>query len=216
MPDRDPGAPVTTDTLLLASCVSVPRGSTVIELGCGSGGVIEAASRENPGCRWIGVDARTPPLREMMGSPERRSAADEVHCVCCNVEDVPMAFSEAVADLVITNPPFGTLGRGRVSPDRDRALSRSGSDMLLHHFIRAAAHVLPPGGEFIVVGRPCMLPEMLLGCSSWGLGPVRLQPVGQPDRPAVHILLRCVKGSGAELVIHHQKTAEDVIHGVDR
>ncbi len=210
MPDRDPGAPVTTDTLLLASYISVPRGSTIIELGCGSGGVIEAASRRNPGCRWIGVDSRTPPLREMMVSLERRRKVDDVQCVCCNVEDVPMAFSEAVADSVITNPPFGTLGRGRVSPDQDRALSRSGSDMLLHHFIRAAAHLLPSGGEFIIVGRPCMLPEILLGCSAWGLGPVRLQPVGQPDRPAVHILLSCAKGSGAGLIIETQRGSKEL------
>ncbi|MBN2587332.1 MAG: methyltransferase, partial [Candidatus Fermentibacteraceae bacterium] len=112
MPGRDTGAPVTTDTLLLASFVSVPPGSTVVELGCGSGGVIEAASGGNPGCRWIGIDARTPPLRVMMRSLEGRRAVDEVHCVCCNVEDVPMAFAGAVADAVITNPPFGTLGRG--------------------------------------------------------------------------------------------------------
>lgn len=205
----DPGAPVTTDTLLLASFLSVPPGSTVVDLGCGSGGAIEAASGENTGCRWIGIDIRPRPLAEMM----RSFGSSSLNAVCCRVEDVPKVFPGEAAEAVICNPPFATAGRGRVSPCPSRSVSRTGSELLLLNFIRAAAHLLVPGGFFLLVGRPSMLPVMILGCSTWDLGPETLQPVGRKGGPAAHVVLRCVKGSSAELIILSQISAEEIISG---
>ncbi|MFO8183180.1 MAG: methyltransferase [Candidatus Aegiribacteria sp.] len=205
----DPGAPVTTDTLLLASLLSVPPGSTVVDLGCGSGGAMEAASEKNPGCRWIGIDIRPRPLAEMM----RTFGSSSLNAVCCRVEDVPRALPGEAADAVICNPPFTSAGRGRVSPCPSRSVSRTGSELLVLNFIRAAAHLLVPGGCFLLVGRPSMLPVMMLGCSTWNLGPETLQPVGRKGGPAVHAVLRCGKGSSAELIILPQSSAEEIISG---
>lgn len=209
----DPGVPVTTDTLILAALLSVPPGSTVVDLGCGGGGAIEAASRRNPGCRWIGIDIRPRALAEMMRSPRAIAGNSTLNAVCCRVEDVPMAFPGGAAEAVICNPPFTAAGRGRVSPYPSRSLSRTGSDLLVLNFIRAAAHLLVPGGRFLLVGRPSMLPVMMLGCSTWGLGPEMLQPVGRKGGPAAHVILICAMGSSAGLILRPQRSADEVISG---
>lgn len=209
----DKGAPVTTDTLILAACLPVPPGSTVVDLGCGCGGAIEAASKSNPGCRWIGIDIRFRPLAEMMRSLGGSGGISSLDAVCCRVEDVPKAFPGGIAEAVICNPPFTVEGRGRVSPQPSRSVSRTGSSLLVLHFIRAAAHLLVPGGRFLMVGRPSMLPVMMLGCSTWDLGPEMLQPVGGKDGPAAHVILECGKGSSAELAIAPQRSADEVISG---
>jgi tRNA1(Val) A37 N6-methylase TrmN6 len=175
---------------------------------------MDESSRLNPGCRWTGVDLRPEALAHTSALIRGAGSGSEFSSVCCRVEDVPMVFSGEIADAVIANPPFGTLGSGRTSPVTSRSTSRAGSDMLLHHFIRAAAHLLVPGGELVLVGRPAMLPDILMGCSAWGLSPILLQPVGPRGHRAIHILLSCRKGSGSELVIGPQRSADELISAV--
>ena len=216
MPDADTGPPITSDTLLLASFISVPGGSTVFDLGCGGGSAMAEASRSNPGCLWIGVDVRTSPLVLVKGLNGSTSTDGEFLSLCCPVEDVPSAVSPCAADAVIMNPPFGVDGRGRTSPDEQRRVSRSGSDMLLFHFLRAAEHLLVAGGRLYMVARPAMLPDIMTGCGTWGLGPLRLQPAGPPEGPAVHLLIMCRKGAAPGLEIMPQRTVEEILTGSGR
>jgi tRNA1Val (adenine37-N6)-methyltransferase len=213
MPEADTGAPVTSDTLLLASFVSVPMGSTVFDLGCGGGSVMAEAARLNPGCLWIGVDLRLPALCLVRGLIGTDLCEGDFLSLCCSVKDLPSAVSAGAADAVIMNPPFGVQGRGRTSPEESRRVSRSGSDMLLFHFLRAAAHLLAEGGRLYMVARPAMLPDIMMGCGTWGLGPLQLQPVGPPEGPAVHTLVTCRKGAAPGLEILPQRTVEEILGG---
>ena len=198
---QDPGASVTTDTLLLASSLHVSPGSVVVDLGCGSGGASIYSSALNPGCRWIGIDIRYDPLKLMMISRNLQKTQVDVAAVCCNIETVPLAFAESIADAVILNPPYGRLGSVRNSPDSGRDRSRAGSDLLLYQFIRGAAHLLVRGGEFLIVNKPSLLPEILLGCRAFGINPVEVQPIGSDGEPAERIILKGRKGSCEELKI---------------
>ncbi len=210
-PVTDKGAPVTTDTLLLGSAVSVPHGSLVAELGCGSGAVIRRASRLNPGCTWLGIDKRWEPLASLTRSADRMTGAVSVLAVCCSVSRATSIFPSGFADCVICNPPYGISGRVRLSPLRERALSRSGDDLLGIRFVRAASQMLRTGGSFLMINLPSALTWMLLGCETWGLNPVELQPVGPAGRPAVRILLRAVKGGGEDLMIRTQSTCDELL-----
>ncbi len=198
---QDPGASVTTDTLLLASSLHVSPGSVVVDLGCGSGGASIYSSALNPGCRWIGIDIRYDPLKLMMISRNLQKTQVDIAAVCCNIETVPLAFAECIADAVILNPPYGRLGSVRNSPDSGRNRSRAGSDLLLYQFIRGAAHLLVRGGEFLIVNKPSLLPEILLGCRAFGINPVEVQPIGSDGEPAERIILKGRKGSCEELKI---------------
>jgi tRNA1Val (adenine37-N6)-methyltransferase len=208
---QDPGASVTTDTLLLASSLRAAPGSVIVDLGCGSGGASLYSSSLNPGCRWIGLDIRYDPLKLMMASGDLQDIPVDVVTVCCSIERVTFAFSECIADAVILNPPYGRTGAVRRSPRVERDRSRSGSGLLLYQFIRGAAHLLVPGGDFLIINRPSSLAEILLGCRAFGINPVAIQPIGSPDKPAELILLHGRKGSSEELNVLPQTEAESLI-----
>ncbi len=208
---QDAGASVTTDTLLLASSLRAVPGSVIVDLGCGSGGASLYSSSLNPGCRWIGVDIRYDPLKLMKVSRDLQSTPVDISAVCCSLETVPLAFSEGIADAVITNPPYGRTGSVRRSPHAERDRSRSGSGLLLYQFIRGAAHLLVPGGDFLIINKPSLLAEILLGCRAFGINPVAIQPVGSPDKPAELILLHGRKGSREDLKIPPQSEPEPLI-----
>ena len=208
---QDPGASVTTDTLLLASALRTEPGSVIVDLGCGSGGASLYSSSLNPGCRWIGIDIRFEPLKLMMASRDLQDTPVDAAAVCCSLETVPFAFPECIANAVILNPPYGRTGSVRRSPHVERDMSRSGSGLLLYQFMRGAAHLLVPGGDFLIINRPSSLAEILLGCRAFGINPVALQPVGSPDKPAELILLHGRKGSGEDLKILPQSEPEPLI-----
>lgn len=198
---QDPGAPVTTDTILLASSLHISPGSVIVDLGCGSGGAAIYSSSINPGCRWIGIDIRYDPLKLLLASKDLQRTPVDIAAVCCSLETVPFAFAECIADAVIMNPPYGRLGSVRNSPDNRRDRSRAGSDLLLYQFIRGAAHLLVRGGEFLIINKASLLPEILLGCRAFGINPVEVQPVGSAGKPAERIILKSRKGSHEELKI---------------
>ena len=208
---QDTCAPVTTDTLLLASSLNTSQGSSIVDLGCGSGGASLYSSAFNPGCRWIGIDIRYDPLKLMMFSRNHHNPQLKMTAVCCSIESVPFAFSGSIADAVIMNPPYRASGSARQSPQRDRNISRSGSGLLVYQFIRSAAHLLVQGGELLIVNRPAMLPEILLGCRAFGVNIVEIQPIGSLGKPAEHIILNGRKGSGEELSILPQVEAGDYL-----
>ncbi len=208
---KDPGASVTTDTLLLASALRTAPGSIIVDLGCGSGAAALYSAALNPGCRWIGLDIRYDPLKLMMASRYLQGTPVDIVAVCCNVEKIPFAFSEGIADAVILNPPYGRTGSVRRSPRAERDRSRNGSGLLLYHFIRGAAHLLVRGGQFLIINKPSSLPQIILGCRAFGINPVAIQPVGSPEKPAELIILRGRKGSREGLAILPQTEAESLI-----
>jgi len=206
-----PGPSVTTDTILLGSFLRVVPGTLVVDLGCGTGGAIEAALKGNPGCRWLGIDFRFEALSRMLGPEGLCDEAGSLSAICCRVQDVPFLIPESLAGAVIMNPPYVRSDRGRASPVPSRSVSRAAPSTAVHSFLRAASHLLAPGGEMVAVFRPAMLPSILLGCGTWGLGVSLLQPVGPHGKPAVHLLARCIRGSRPDLVLNSQRTSEELI-----
>jgi tRNA1Val (adenine37-N6)-methyltransferase len=205
------GVPTTTDTLLLAASVSVRPGSTVVELGCGAGGALLSAAGRNPGCHWIGLDIQLPLLLSAREASMQCSSPGRFQWVQCPVELVTSAFREGVADLVIANPPYAVEDSCRSSPVDPRRTARSARPMLLYRFLRGAAHLLRPGGGFVMVNRPGNLPSMLLGFGAFGIHPERLQPAGSPGSPAELVLLTGRKGSAGSLVILPQREAGELL-----
>jgi len=208
---QDAGASVTTDTLLLASALRTTPGSVIVDLGCGSGAAALYSASLNPDCRWLGFDIRYDPLKLMMSSKYLQGIPMDISAVCLCLETVTLAVSECIADAVIMNPPYGKAGSVRRSPCSERDRSRRGSKLLLHQFIRGAAHLLVPGGQFLMINRPSSLPEILLGCRALGINPATIQPVGSPGKPAELIVLHGRKGSREELKILPQTEAESLI-----
>lgn len=102
-------------------------------------------------------------------------------------------------------------GSVRRSPIDERDMSRRWSELLLYQFIRGAAHLLIPGGKFLIINRPSSLPEIMLGCRVSGINPVTIQPVGSAEKPAEIIILQGKKGSREELRIFPQAEAETLI-----
>ena len=102
--------------------------------------------------------------------------------------------------LVISNPPFGRPGEGRIPPDPARARARHRLALDEDGLWRQAARLLRPGGRLALCWPPSRLPRALAALSEHRLAPRRLRLVhGRAALPAKIALIEAVKDGGEEL-----------------
>ncbi|MCF8065398.1 MAG: methyltransferase [Desulfarculaceae bacterium] len=102
--------------------------------------------------------------------------------------------------LVISNPPFGRPGRGRLSPDPARARARHELALTAEDLWQRAKELLAPGARLALCWPPSRLPQALAGLTALGLAPRRLRLVhGRVELPAKICLIEAVKDGGEEL-----------------
>jgi len=206
---HSPGRKVTTDTLLLGLWAAPSEGAAVCELGCGSAVSSAVAARRSPGRFWLGVDLDASQLmlarNNLAGVGKVRSGL-----LCCNVFGVPATLSPASFDLVMMNPPYRVAGRGRSSPDVSRQRARAAGDLVLPAFVRAAAHLLRPGGSSLCVSDVKALPRLMMALRAHGLSPARLQPVGERGSPASLVLTEARAGE-CDLLLLPQEEVDELV-----
>ena len=110
-------------------------------------------------------------------------------------------LTPALANIVLSNPPFGSAERMRPSPDGNRASAHVMPAGGLKKWIAAAADLIAPRGVYVMIHRADALGEALAALEGW-LGSIFLKPVHpRADAPASRILIRAVKGGRAPLVL---------------
>ncbi|MBP2329388.1 ubiquinone/menaquinone biosynthesis C-methylase UbiE [Kibdelosporangium banguiense] len=97
----------------------------VLDIGCGTGVLLEAAAAEWPGTALLGID----PANRMLAIARRRLAGSEHDLRVAQVEDLP--HSDATVDLVLSTTSFGHW--------TDQAAG-----------LREVARVLRPGGLCVI------------------------------------------------------------------
>ncbi len=116
------GHSITSDTENLVKLVLKENRESdlkVIDLGTGSGIIIVMIKHYRPSWDCTGIDIQ-PHLIEL-ARENARQAEVRLRMISADLRDHP--FREKY-DLVVSNPPYQKLNRGKIPPDRERALSR--------------------------------------------------------------------------------------------
>ncbi|MFH1036151.1 MAG: methyltransferase [Pseudomonadota bacterium] len=104
--------------------------------------------------------------------------------------------------LVISNPPFGRLGHGRLPPDPARAAARHELSLESEAWWQRASRLLPAGGRLALCLPPRRLAQTLAELASRRLVAKRLRLVhGRAGRPASLALIEAVKDGGPHLLV---------------
>jgi len=99
-------------------------------------------------------------------------------------------------DLVLSNPPYQPVGRGRPSPNAERDRATRQTLATIDEVARAAARLLRPNGRFAVVLPAERLADLFAACTAAGLAPTILRPVHAfREQSARRILVAATKTS---------------------
>ncbi|RME19922.1 MAG: tRNA1(Val) (adenine(37)-N6)-methyltransferase [Deltaproteobacteria bacterium] len=189
------------ETLLLAGFVEEPC-RFLLDLGCGSGVLAMLLVHLGKADRAAGVEIQPAMADRARRSAELNGLQDRVDIYHHDLRRVEEILKPASFDMVVSNPPHRPAGRGRTSPNIERAVAREEISCTLEDVFAAAARMLRPRGRFVVIYPPDRLQEAFEACKRFGLAPSRLRMVHPKlGEPANHFLLEARRAEKRQLVV---------------
>ena len=190
------------DAVLLSGFARVKDGSTVLDMGTGTGIIPILLEARTGAAHLTGLEIQ-PDSADMA----RRSVAlhhlEEKIDICVgDIKEAGTLFKAASFDVVTCNPPYMIGQHGLTNPDAPKAIARHEILCTLEDVISQAAKVLKPGGNFYMVHRPFRLAEIMTLLVKYRLEPKRMQLVYPfVDKEPNMVLLEANRGGKSRLTV---------------
>ena len=194
--DLTEGFPLSTDSMVLADFVRLPKSARVLDLGsgCGTLGLMLCAKR--PDCTVTGIELDEGAHTAALDNIGRNGLSARLFSICADLRTMPLDAGSF--HVCVSNPPYFSGGeRHSRTP-----LARSEDTCTPAELFSAASKALRWSGDFFLVHKPERLAQICFEAASHGLEPKRLRLVRhRPDSPFSLILLSCRKGGKPGLTI---------------
>lgn len=189
------------DAILLANFATVKSRALCSDLGTGTG-VIAFLLAARGAAKVDGFE-----INSVMADMARRSAAlnqlaESVSIHTMDLRKIKGHFPAGSLDLVVSNPPYRPLGKGKISVIDDVAIARHEIAATLADVVCAAKHLLKYRGRFALVHLPERLAEILVAMHDAGIEPKRLRLVqASADKSPSMVLVEGVVGASPGLEV---------------
>jgi tRNA1Val (adenine37-N6)-methyltransferase len=165
------------DALLLGEFASPRPTDRVLDLGCGNGAIALLLAHRYPQLRVVGLE-----IQPALASRARRGAQlnglqDRVEILEGDLRRIEALLHPAGFDVVLCNPPYREIGRGRVNPNPETGQAKHELTATLPEVIAAIRYALAPKGRACLIYHASRLADLLTRFSAEGLEPKTLWPV---------------------------------------
>jgi tRNA1(Val) A37 N6-methylase TrmN6 len=197
--------PLSTDSVLLADFVRLPKNASVLDLGSGCGTLGLMLCAKDPACAVTGIEQNADDHQMALQNAQRNGISHRFESICGDLRSVPDFLSPGTFTVCISNPPYFSGG----FQSQTHAAARHADSCPLEALFQAAGWALKFGGDFFLVHKPQMLGQLCHQASRHNLEPKRLKLIRhQEDGPVSLILLQCRKGAKPSLAweeasLHH-------------
>ena len=190
--------PLSTDSVLLANFVRLPRNARVLDLGSGCGTLGLMLCAKDAGCTVIGLEITESAHQCALGNIGRNQLSDRLYSRCQDLRQLPSDFTGAF-HCCVSNPPYFTGGPANLATPIARRDDFCNPDELF----RTAAKALRYGGDFFLVHKPERLAQLIACGAAVSLEAKNLTFVRHKEGgPIALILLQLRKGGKPGLQIH--------------
>jgi tRNA1Val (adenine37-N6)-methyltransferase len=146
---RREGYRFTEDALHLCKFIRAMPKVMGIDLGTGCGIIAIVLVKEGKVERMVGLE-----LQENLAALAKRNVAlnglgKQVEVQVGDIRAAEEMFAPGSFSLVVSNPPYRELGRGRLSPSLEKRVARHEWACSLEDVVRAAGYLLAPEGIFV-------------------------------------------------------------------
>ena len=194
--DLTSGFPLSTDSMVLADFVRLPKNAAVLDLGSGCGTLGLLLCARDKCCTVTGVELDRAAHAAALGNIARNHVEARLFSICADLRTMPV--EPGSFQVCVSNPPYFSGGAAHSR----NPVARSEDTCTPQELFAAAARALRYGGDFFLVHKPERLAQLCFEASSAGLEPKRLRLVRhRPDAPVSLILLSCRKGGKPGLII---------------
>lgn len=145
------GYRVSEDALILTWFVRPQKGELILDAGTGCGVIAFGLAAREPSVTVIALEIQA----QLADRARRGVLLNRLENTVCPLRgDMRAAdrfFRCGCFDVVVCNPPYYELGRGRISQHEEKAVSRHQLMMPVGDLVRVAARLLRPNGRLAVI-----------------------------------------------------------------
>jgi tRNA1(Val) A37 N6-methylase TrmN6 len=206
----DGSFPLSTDSMVLAHFVRLPRNAQVLDLGsgCGTLGLLLCASDSS--CAVTGVELSESAHTAAVENIIRNSLSGRMNSICADLRDVPLAPGKF--DVCVSNPPYFSGGPA----SKAHPLARREDNCAPADLFRTAAKAIKYGGDFFLVHKPERLAELIACGACEKLEAKRLLLLRHKEGSEIAlILLQFRKGGKPGLIIEEAALFDKENHPTD-
>ncbi len=192
----------TTDAVLLANFCKDMTGKFCVEFGAGSGVIsILVAHKKHPK-RIVAVELQPQLASLATRNVELNNLQDVIQVVCGDLKQAHQ-YVNALADVVICNPPYRKVGSGERQLKDNIAICRHEICATLQDIVRSAGAVLNNKGSFYLVHQASRTAEIVALCAQYKLAVKDILPVcPAPNKQPNLVLVRAVKCGAPDCTLH--------------
>ena len=190
------------DAVLLAGLAGVGREDWVFDLGTGCGVVPIILAYRDLGRRLIGLEIQPELVEVAQMNVAVNGFGERVQILEMDFREAAEHFEPAVADVVVSNPPYRRLNTGRINPNRQRAVARHELTGSVEDVFLAGKYLLRDGGRLALIYPAARLAHLLGVARDCGFSAKRLRLIySDQTSPARLLVLECRKAGGEELLV---------------
>lgn len=165
------------DALLLVSFASPRATDRVLDLGCGNGAIGLLLAHKHPGVRVVGLEIQPALASRALRGAQVNDLHHRVEIVEGDLREIKGLLPQAGFDLVLCNPPYREVGRGRLNPDPERSQAKHELLATLSDVAAAIRYAIAPKGRTCLIYHASRLAELLARLRAERLEPKLLRPV---------------------------------------
>lgn len=165
------------DALLLAQWAAPRPTDRILDLGCGNGAIAFLLAHRHPDLHITGLEVQ-PALADRIRRGARcNGLQDRIEIVEGDLRQIKELLPAAGFDMVLCNPPYRELGRGRLSQDPEIRQAKHEMTATLQEVVAAIRYVLAPKGRAHLIYHASRLIDVLSGLRASRLEPKMLRLV---------------------------------------
>ncbi|WP_304340929.1 tRNA1(Val) (adenine(37)-N6)-methyltransferase [Metaclostridioides mangenotii] len=189
------------DAVLLANFAKVKKGSTVVDLGTGTGIVPILISGKSEAKKIIGVEIQEDVHEMATRSVRLNDLEDRVEIINGDIKDIEKTLGKNMCNVVTSNPPYMHTD-GIKNPNNKKAISRHEVKCNLDDVIKAASMLLTNQGKFYMIHRPTRLVDIITIGRKYKMEPKVIRFIHpKPNKAPNLLLVEYAKCGGPDLKI---------------
>jgi tRNA1Val (adenine37-N6)-methyltransferase len=198
----DSGYRINQDSFLLAEFVSFKPSDRIIDLGTGVGIIPLLLAQKGKVKEIIGLELQSELARFAQQNVASNHLENRIKIFEADIRKIKSLFPANSFDVVVSNPPYILLGKGRLSPNLSKRTAKQESNCTIADIIAAARYLLKNKGKLYLSYLPDNLLNLLSLLREANIEPKRLR-VSFPNHKshANLVLIEAIKNANPGLKI---------------
>jgi len=190
------------DSILLLNFVRLKNFENIIDLGTGSGIIPLLLFGKGKGLSIYGIEIQKDLADMARRSVELNKLQNGITIIQEDFRKLKNIFKNQQFDVVVSNPPYISLGKGKINPSSSRAIARHEIKGDLEDIIFVSHYLLKDKGRIYLIYKSAKLIRLVITLKKYGFEPKVIKFIHPwPGKNANLVLVEGIKSGKEELKI---------------